>query len=67
MRISGALPNSPVLETINPGTIPCRANPMSIIGLSLSALMSTLTTAPDLARKSIALILLFARITTSFT
>ena len=62
----GFLPNSPILVTISPGTDPWSANPKSIDGFSLSNLISTTSTIPDLALMSRALIFVFALTTTSF-
>ena len=65
MRISGAEPSSPVFVTISPGTDPCKAKPISIIGLLLIRRISTSCTTPERARISISLILALAVTTTS--
>ena len=65
IRILGFEPRSPVLVTIKPGTVPCKAKDISIIGLLFNRSMSTRCTTPDFARISISLILGRATTTTS--
>lgn len=50
------LPKSPLLVTINPGAIPCRASAISNTGLLFMRRTSTSFTTPVLARTSISLI-----------
>ena len=65
IRISGFEPKSPVLVTISPGTLPCNANDISIIGLLFRRPISTFCTTPDFARISNSLIFCRATTTTS--
>ena len=65
IRIWGFSPSSPRLITTNPGTLPCKAIDISIIGLFSNNFILTVCTTPDFARMSSALMLGRAVITAS--